>query len=400
MAAPPDGSTRRTVALVAALGATMALGTLLGFAYGVLAPFLVADVGLSSLQVGALPSAMYAVGALAAPAAGRATDRFGPASAALLTAPIVAVAFVVLALANGYVVLLVSAAIGGVALAIANPATNGVVAARLSGPTQGWAMGWKQAGVSASAVIAGAVLPAVAEAEGWPTAAVTGAIIAVVVGATFGSVLVHDRGVVMATDASEDRPVTRATRRSVRDLSAFAALLGASNGAVAAYLVLFATEELGVAPAVAGGLTAVLGATAVISRVTWARLGARADIAPPLLRGLARAAVVAVLALPLSGAVGAWMLWPAAVALGASAVSWQGLVMLVAVRRVDPASAGRASAIVVRAFYTGYVIGPLAFGGLLDVTDERYVVAWTVTAAVALVGSLTVRGGRPAGALV
>lgn len=382
----------RVVSLVTALGVTMATGAFLGFAFGVLAPTMVTGLGLSPLQVGTLPSVMYTVGAVFAPLAGRSTDWLGSGRVAWVVGPIVVVASLLLARATTYLGLLACAAVGGLALAASNPATNRLVADRLEGTTAGWAMGIKQAGVSAGAVIAGTVLPAVVTGEGAGglvaagfAAAGLGAVVSLLTVPMYLRPHHHERTVTEAIN-----PAVGSVSGTVEDLVRYSLALGAVNGGTAAYLVLYGADNLGMSPALAGGLAAVLGITAAPARVLWARAGAHPQRAPRILRGLAVGSSVALLAIPLAS-IWDGLVWVAAAVLGASGTAWQGLIMLVSVRRVPATVVGHSSAKVVRAFYGGYVSGPLLFGAILEIPGVRYGIAWMVMAGLAGVAAVSVK---------
>jgi hypothetical protein len=63
---------------------------------------------------------------------------------------------------------------------------------------------------------------------------------------------------------------------------------------------------------------------------------------------------------------GVGLVWAGALVTGLSAASWNAVGMLEIVRGLEPGRAGRASGIVLLAFYGGNVISPLAFGLSVD----------------------------------
>ena len=89
------------------------------------------------------------------------------------------------ALASGYGTLLVALAVTGLAQALANPATNLLVADRVPGPQRALAIGVKQSGVQLAAFAAGLALPPLAAVAGWragmAAAAVLPAVLLIVV---------------------------------------------------------------------------------------------------------------------------------------------------------------------------------------------------------------------------
>lgn len=354
-----DTSIRRAVLGMAGV---MGLGTWLGFAFGVLAPFLVRDLGLRDVQVGALPSLMYASGALLAGGAGRVVDRIGPRRTCLLVPLAVVTANVGFGLAPGWAALVVVALVGGVGLASTNPATNRLVVEALPARSRGTAMGWKQAGVSASSFVVGALLPSIATRWDWRVAAFSGAVTALLVSAAL-PILLPRRGPHAGAEGTAPRDVPR---RRVLGTPGYAAMLGAVNGSLTAYLVLYGVRTLGNSETIAGMAAAVLGLTALGARVGWAALGTWTGEPVRWLRtiaGLAAASFVALAVLPIQRPI---VLLVASGALGLSALSWQALLMLAAVEGVPVGRVGRVSGTVTRAFYGGYVAGPLVVGAAAD----------------------------------
>jgi predicted MFS family arabinose efflux permease len=366
----------------------MALGTLLGFAYGVLAPFLVDDLGLSAFQVGLLPSVMYATGALLAPMVGSFTDRVG-GRAALLALPLTVTAgFVVLAVAPGYPVIVASAVVGGIALGASNPTTNRVISERVPAGLQGAATGWKQSGVSGGALLAGLLLPPAAVAWGWRGAVAATAILPLVVVLGLARAVPRSPAPAVAPAVEADAP----TR--IPGLQLYALALGIANGAVAAYLVLFASSQAGFHPATAGLLAAVIGGVSVVARVVWAAAGERTGNPARLLQVVGVLGAASIVVVGFAPSMGGWALWVGAVLVGLSVTSWQGLMMLTVVLLVAPAAVGAASGTAVRAFYSGYVIGPLLFGLAVDYTAAGWVLGWAGLVVACLAGVAV--GGRMA----
>lgn len=371
---------------VVGMAGVMGLGTWLGFAFGVLAPFLVRDLGLRDVEVGALPSLMYASGALLAGSAGRLVDRIGPRRTCLLVPAAVAVANLAFALAPGWSALVVVALVGGLGLASTNPATNRLVVEALPAASRGMAMGWKQAGVSASSFVVGAVLPSVATRWDWRTAALFGAGVAVAVWTVLARLLPRPDGL----DVTGETTTAEPSSRRVLGTPAYAAILGSVNGSLAAYLVLYGVRTLGNAETVAGLAAAVLGLASVGARVGWATLGTRTGRPVRWLRWIAVLAAMGFAALALVPSGSPLLLLAASAVLGLSAVSWQALLMVAAVEAVPVSHVGRVSGTVTRAFYAGYVLGPLAVGAAAD-AGTPYRVLWTAAAALTLAAVGVVR---------
>lgn len=382
---------------VIGMAGVMGLGTWLGFAFGVLAPFLVRDLGLSDVEVGALPSLMYASGALLAGGAGRVVDHIGPRRTCLLVPAAVAVANLGFGLAPGWGALVAVALLGGVGLASTNPATNRLVVEALPTASRGTAMGWKQAGVSGASFLVGALLPSIATRWDWRAAAFCGAVVAVLVWTVLARLLPQPS----ARPPVEDDGVREAGSRRVLGTPTYAAMLGAVNGSLMAYVVLYGVRTLGATEPVAGLAAAVLGLAAIGARVGWATLGVRTGQPVRWLRWIAVLAAAGFTALAVLPADRPVLLLAVSGMLGLSALSWQALLMVAAVEGVPVSRVGRVSGGVTRAFYGGYVVGPLVVGAAAD-AGLSYRVLWSTAAALALAGVMVVRWSdgdhEPAGA--
>lgn len=371
-------------AAVAGMAGVMGLGTWLLFAVGVLAPFLVADLGLSDLQIGALPSIMFATGAALAPSMGRTVDRIGSRRACLLIPGVVGAANLGLGIAPGFAALVVVAIIGGVGVSSTNPATNRLVVEALPASVRGSAMGWKQAGVAGSSFLVGALLPSIATAFGWRVAAATGGVVALGVGVALPWLLPSP----MAASARVPGPAPAGRR--VVGTAPYAGMLGAVNGTLTAYLVLYAVRTLGHRETLAGLAIAALGLAAIVARVGWASLGTRTGEPVRWLRVIGGLAAVSCLAVALLPEQQGLALLLTAAALGLSAMSWHALLMVAAVEGVPVGLVGQVSGTVTRAFYGGYVVGPVLAGAAAD-AGVGWRTLWLLTALLAAAAVASVR---------
>src|SRR5690606_31675575 len=259
--------------------------------------------------------------------------------------------------------LLAAAGATGLTMAIINPATNALISTHIPKGGQGIILGIKQSGVQLALFTIGLALPSIALAVGW-----RGAIVVVGIPAALGLV-----GVALIVPADHvgqrSSPAARpATDPVVVRLTAYAFLMGFASSAVTTYLVLFAVEAAGFSEPAAGAAGALLGLAGIIARVIWARRVERMASAAGPLAGMALAGLVCVGMVLATPAVGAWLLWLAAVAFGATASAWNSVGNLVLVRELPLAVAGRASGVMQVGFYGGYMACPLVFGHLADVT--------------------------------
>jgi predicted MFS family arabinose efflux permease len=364
-------TTRQTAGLAATLTVGMSVSTFLAFAFGALAPLITRDLEISRAAYGALITAMFAVGSLGSPLAGRAVDALGGRRVLNGLFVVAAGALLAAAAAPNYPLLLVAAALQGLSLAAGNPATNKLVAVHAPAARQGVIMGAKQSGVQIGAFLAGLLLPSGAVAIGWR-------------GVTAAAVLLPVAGLVLSRMhiPGEETPAVRAADpepavgvwRRVGRLSAYAFAMGLSVAVVAAYLPLYAHERLGFSVTGGGFVASLVGLVGVAARVAW---GHRADSSGRLREMLMLIAAGSIVSHAFVWGAEAYapLVWIGAVGTGATAGSWNAVGMLVVVREAGAAAAGRASGPVLLAFYGGYVVSPIAFGHSLDVTGA-YDVGW------------------------
>ncbi|MCZ0981767.1 hypothetical protein O1L60_30535 [Streptomyces diastatochromogenes] len=160
-------------------------------------------------------------------------------------------------------------------------------------------------------------------------------------------------------------------------LAGFSLFLGAGIASVNTYLVLFGVQRLGMGPAVAGALIAVLGVAGIAGRIGWSRAAVpgRAEWLPGALAAGAVGAAALLVAAPYAEP----LVWAAAVAVGVFAVSGNAVSMVLVMQRSAPGRAGRDSARVAAGFFAGFALGPTLFGRLAE--SGRYGTGWVLVAA-------------------
>jgi predicted MFS family arabinose efflux permease len=356
------------IAFAGTLLFAMAAGTLMQFAIGVLAPFLTEEFTLSRAQVGSLLSVFFAVGAIGSLSAGRLVARFGGRAVVIAIFWLSAAGLAGFGLSIGYLTLIVSIAVAGLATALINPGTNQLIAVHLPRGGQGVVLGIKQSGVQFAATAAGALLPVAAEFFGWRIAVITSAVVLLLGIATTLLIVPathEDHGETGRGDAQR-------AGRFVVLLATYGFLMGAGAAAVLAFVVLYAVEVLDFSRTRAGLVTAFIGAISIIARIWWGRVTERtATSTGPLL-------VVAALSVLGQGMIwgaqgaGEWLLWTGAVVFGATAASWNAVGMLAIVRELDASATGHATGIVQSAFYVGLLVCPLLFGWSVDATGSYH----------------------------
>lgn len=372
MIAPVVG--RSALGVTASLTIAMASVTVLPSSLGVLAPLIRDDLHLSTLGLGMLTSCVFVVGALLSVPAGRMVDRLGgPVLLRILFAAMIA-ALVAGASSRGYAWLLPSMIIGGCALAISNPATNELVAERISPSAQGIAIGIKQSGVQLAPLLAGTALLWVSIRWGWRGAMAAGALCPLI-----GALLTLLFVPVLAQKEFHARTRQSLPWRNVGWLTVYAFLMGSAMANIGAYLPLFAHDHVGLTLSAAGLATAIVGAAGFVMRIAWGHLGNHVGRLPLLLAIVAGLALTSLIAIWLAASLWSGLLWLGAVGTGATAGAWNALGMLAIIRQGSLGSMGAASGLVLLGFYAGFVVAPLVFGLTVDATGS-FDLGWGVVA--------------------
>jgi predicted MFS family arabinose efflux permease len=365
----------------------MAASTAVQFIFGVLASFLLDDFGITRSRLGLLTTVAFLMGALGSIPAGRLVDRIGGRRLQIGSLVLLGLAYLTMAGAPSFGVLLVGAALTGGALATCNPMTNKLIAVHTEPGQRGIVLGVKQAGVQAGAFLIGTLVPLAAIAWGWRVALLTTIAVPAAAAVATGLVVPPDAAGDLADAPTQRHPLSS----RVWWLTAYAALMGAGVAAFGTYVPLYAQESLGMSPGPAGLITGVVGLIGIASRIAWAWATERTGrFSGPLT--LIGAGSVAAAVLVLSAEVlGAPALWAGGVLFGATAISWNAIGMLAVIVEVAPHDAGRASGLVQTGFYAGFVASPILFGYSVDVTGG-YGPGWSAIALLFVVAAAVAVG--------
>ncbi len=372
--APPF---RRRVIFAALLFAAMAVATFGAASLGILATFIIDDLGITRAQLGFVIAVNAVFGAAFSPLAGRTADRIGAKGAFVGVFVLSGATFLAFGLAPSFLILAAGGIVGAMAQASSNPATNKLIAEELPPGERGVVTGIKQSGVQAGIFLGGLTAPSLALALGWRGAYLAIAAVPMVL-AVLAWWLVppaqrHDPG--GAEGLRGPLPA------AIRWLAVYGFLLGFA-GAVTFFVPLYVEEALGFDPRVGGLVAAVMGLIAVVGRIWWSR---HAEAADAVLGSLGTMAILSALS-----AAAFWagmelqtLIWIGAVLTAVGSSSWNSVGMVAVMASTTPESTGRASGVVLFGFLAGLGIGPPIFGALVDRTGS-YTPMWAVSAIAAL----------------
>ncbi|MGC3022542.1 MULTISPECIES: MFS transporter [unclassified Brevibacterium] len=387
------GSDRKApgIGLLTVLLGAVAAGPILLYGLSATSDSIIAELGISEAQFGLLATTCFGTAAIGNATLGRLADRHSDLSLMAFIFVLATLALLLVAVPDGFWMLLLAAGLSGIAQSFPNGVTNRILLERVPVAKRiGW-VGIKQSGVQVSQLVASLVFPVLAIGVGWRGAALTVAIIPLILLAmTWRSLrttplLPAPSSQVGTADApaeaapSTPTPATpaEAADRSrapspagparhpamVWALAAFGLINGIGVQATNVYMPLFAVREMGFSLVLGGATAALAGVIGVIARVTWARRMAKGASGAHLLLVLALIALAGAILFFTADAAGSPLLvWLAVAFHGISALGVS-VVLMAALMRVIPAgSMASASGMVTAGMFFGFAIGPLGMG--------------------------------------
>lgn len=373
---------RPNVMLWVALAVCMAAGPLFLYTLTAVSPLLVADLGLSPTQYGAIASVVFGSAALSALTLGGPSGRLGARTVMVAVSLGSATGLAVLAIADSYPVVLAAAVLSGAVQALSNPATNRVVAG-VPSRQRGALIGWKQSGVQMAQFVAGLLAPTIGAFAGWRWALAVGTGIGVVGAVTARAIPPEGT----PAPGSEGNGALGGT--GVGSLTAYTFFMGFGLQATNAHLPLFAHLRLGLDAQTAGLTAAVVGLVGLLSRIAAGRLTVHGNRTGGVLLGLAVGSAFGVGMIFTAGFVGSWLVWLGASIFGIAAMASNAVTMVALVHTVPAASLSAATGLLVTGMYLGFGSGPLAFGVARDHGigfDAGWLIPITAFGIAALVG--------------
>jgi MFS family permease len=372
----------------------------------VMAPAAAPDLGLTAAAVGYFVTVAYLGSMIGTVTAGGWVARFGPIRVS--QAGMLLCGFgLALAASGALPAVLAGALLIGLGYGPATPASS-VILARAAPPGMlALTFSIKQTGVPLGTAIAGATVPTLVLGLGWQSAAMAiGAACAL-----FGIAVAplrqkYDRErnpLAPASVRSALAPVVLVLRnRRILQLALASFIYGGAQITLVAYLVAFLTEDFDLSLVLAGFVMAASQLASVASRILW---GFVAD------RLLSRRATLGMLGLGMGvtglfalGAAPHWPLWALlafAIALGATAVGWNGVFLAELTRLAPPGRIGDVTG--GSSFFTflGVVVTPPLFHLTLGLTSSYaatyalFGVPAFVVGAMLLLPDKIARDGKP-----
>jgi MFS family permease len=367
----------------------------------VLAPAIAAETGLPLGLVGVHTALVYAGALVTGPMTAGLVRRHG--GVRVLQGALLIIAFgIALAAIGTPSALVASALVAGAGHGPVTPGGSQLIAARTPPRRRALVFSLKQTGVPAGAMLVAAAAPAIAALAGWRAGVLAIAATSLLVAAAIQPLrrpLDAERdpkagGAGPGAFLRESAGTLGLLRHhpALLRLTLMSCAYGIAQFCFLTFFVAFQVASLGSGLAEAGLLLAAAQVMGVLGRIGWALAADRWGARPVLvLCGLGAAAGGTVLALAGPG----WPVLPvllAGMAMGATAVGWNGVMLAEAARIAPGGQVGAATAALSFCFGVTMLVAPPAFSGLVGLTSG-YGAGFLMCVLAALAGAFAIARG-------
>lgn len=356
------------------------------------APAIERSLSLNHASFGLMISAYYAAILACSVPAGFIADRFGLRIALILANVLMALGMWSFGRAGGIGAATLCLALCGSGYALVNPATARGILVWFPMRFRSTAMGVKQTGVPAGGLLAALAAAAIGD---WRLLATAVAVLTLSLAAGYALLRLTEPASGAPARLGDLRAVMRLRHVAIFNLGA--SLYAIVQGAVLAYLVLFARDGLGASASIASLCLGIAHTASAAGRVGW---GIVCDMIPRngRLIGLLACGVAAsagILALVAAPWIGGLVTLPViAAVLGLTVAGYAGMTQIAAAEAVAPRLAGAAIGCNMLLTNGGMMLGPVLFGA--SVHAIGYSASWIGLATVVLIGAWLLRSALTA----
>ena len=346
-------------------------GVLPAFLTGGLAVQIRAEMGFGSAALGLAVALFFVSASTASVVMGRLVERIGSHRGMRLAL-----------FAGSWTSLVVCLVFGGLANAVAHPATHLSLAREVPAGRQGYSFGIKQAAIPSATLLAGLAVPGIALTFGWRWAFAGGALLALVVALLVPAERLG--GVKRVAEArTSDAPIGPLV------LLAVGIGLGSAAATPLGAFVVESSVATGLGVGAAGLLLALGGAASIVVRVLFGRLADGMGGGRLLLVGGMLGAGVAGFVMLATGSQ--VLVVPGVLLAFAAGWGWPGLFNF-AVVRSNPGAPAAATGVTQTGASGGAAVGPVLFGVVVEAAG--YGTAWLFSGALALAALVAILAGR------
>ena len=355
------------------------------FLAGALAFQILPELGFDTGSLGAALGGFFGLSAISSVTIGGLADRIGWPAAMRASSVMSAVTmFGIAALAHSWLSFAALISLGGLTMAIGQPAVNLALAREVPVSRQGFVFGIKHSAIPAAAMLSGFAVPLFAVNGHWRGVFVGAGVIA------GGVALAVPKSQRASADGASRRPSERADLE-MRPLvfMAVGALLAASvASALSAFLVISVVDS-GVSPGAGGLILATASITGMTVRLLagwWADARKAGGLG-----GVALLLVVGSAGLGALTGTGTWLLTLAAMLAFGAGWGWNGLFNFSVVKHF-PRAPARATSVANTGTYVGAAIGPVVMGQVIEIYSFQ--AAWFAAAALSCFSAVAMLAAR------
>lgn len=334
----------------------------------VVAPVVALSLGISAAYVGLYIALAYGGAMAASLLSGGAVRRFGALRSSQFGLVLCGLGVALCAIESPAATAL-GAVVVGLGYGPITPASSHLLARSTPAHRMSFVFSIKQTGVPLGGVLAGLIVPSLADLIGWQGAFL------VVAAANIACALAIQP---LCASLDQDKDPTRRLsfgngmaaplrlvfgHRSLAVLAAVSFLFSIAQLSLTTYLVTFLHEDMGQGLVVAGATLAVAQAAGVVGRLLWGYIADRYLGSTAMLAGLAMLIALCALLMPMLPYVDSLGLTLLVLSVfGSSAVGWNGVYLAEVARQAPPGQASMATGGTLSMTFLGVVVGPPLFG--------------------------------------
>ena len=354
---------------------------------GPLGTFIKSDLHITSAQVGFVLSAASLGYLLSQVPVGWLSDRIGARWPLAVGEFIAGLSMLALFAAPSYPALLTLMFITGIGCGFLAPSSTQAVVVWFPPNERATVMGIKQTAVNLGGIMGAALLPVIAVHYGWRYGFLTLGVVAI--GAGVLSLAFYREPPVVVSRSATTSPTSIAEilqNRQIWLVAMGAFCLNWIELAVIGHFVLYLTKAVGVSAVAAGGMLAVAESAGAVARpvsgiVSDRLFGGRRN---PVFIGFTGIATVMCAVIGLAGPHLGSLLYPVVFVLGIGTVGFGGIYLTLLSELGGRGGAAQAAGLGSTIAVGGSILGPPAFGYIVDATGS-YELAWLSLAAVGLI---------------
>jgi MFS family permease len=350
--------------------------------FGANAALIQDSFGLSHAAVGAIASAIYGAAAASSGYGGRLTDRSGPAFVLVLAMVLLSVGVTLVVIAPSSWLFFGGVLVCGLGYGAVNPPTN-VLANPRTARRRGLAISGKQSGIPLGGILAGLILPFVADAAGWRLSMLIPIGLCALLAVAVVPLTVPDR------DPAQDRPVPahEAVKLRLPQAYVFGFLMAGVQVTIFTFFAVFLHEDRHMTVASAGLLLSTLMCGGLVGRPFWGWLSDRRHHDRARILQLCTALSAAgLLLLALAPEPSILVVAPL---VGFCSVGWNGVYITSVAESAGTGDIGSATGAALVLVNVGAVMLPPSFGGL--VAHANWQAAWGACACLAVAAAAAIQ---------